>query len=68
VYEYACQLCPEDRPAVYIGETARNLYPRGGESIPGIMKGENQNHSKGVTNKRNIVGLIQILRQKCYIA
>ena len=31
VYEYACQLCPEDRPSVYIGETARNLYTRGRE-------------------------------------
>ena len=31
VYEYACQLCPEDRTSVYIGETARNLYTRGRE-------------------------------------
>ena len=25
VYKYSCQLCPENRRAVYIGETARNL-------------------------------------------
>ena len=27
-YEIVCQLCPENRKSVYIGETARNLYTR----------------------------------------
>ena len=31
VYEFACQLCPTDSQAVYLGETARNLYTRGRE-------------------------------------
>ena len=31
LYEVACQLCPEDNAAVYLGETARNLYTRGRE-------------------------------------
>ena len=31
LYEIACQLCPDDRQAVYLGETARNLYTRGRE-------------------------------------
>ena len=30
-YEFGCNLCPEDRKHVYIGETARNLYTRGKE-------------------------------------
>ena len=31
LYEFSCQLCPESKRAVYIGETARNLYTRGKE-------------------------------------
>jgi hypothetical protein len=31
VYELACQQCPEEDQAVYLGETARNLYTRGKE-------------------------------------
>ena len=30
-YEVACELCPEERRAKYIGETSRNLYTRMGE-------------------------------------
>ena len=30
-YEFACNLCPEERKHVYIRETARNLYTRGKE-------------------------------------
>ena len=30
-YKVACQLCPEDCQAVYLGESARNLYTRGRE-------------------------------------
>ena len=30
-YEVECQLCPETERAVYIGETARNLYTRATE-------------------------------------
>ena len=38
LYQFACQQCPPDRQAVYIGETARNLYSRGRE--------HNQNYQK----------------------
>ena len=31
LYEFACQQCPAEKPAVYLGETARNLYTRGRE-------------------------------------
>ena len=31
LYEIAFQLSPDDRQAVYLGETARNLYTRGRE-------------------------------------
>ena len=32
-YEIACKLCDEANPAVYIGETSRNMYTRGGEHM-----------------------------------
>ena len=32
-YQIECQLCPEDNRAVYIGETARNMYTRGTEHM-----------------------------------
>ena len=31
LYEVACNKCLSDRPCVYIGETARNMYTRGRE-------------------------------------
>ena len=31
VYEIGCKLCPADQQAVYVGETARNVYTRGRE-------------------------------------
>ena len=31
LYKFSCQQCPADRQAVYLGETARNLYIRGRE-------------------------------------
>ena len=46
----------------------QETFTPGGESTQEIMKGENQNHSKGDTNRRNIVGLSQILRQMWCIA
>ena len=42
VYEIACQLCPDDRQAVYLGETARNLYTRGREHNRNCDKKENE--------------------------
>ena len=42
VYEYACQLCPDNNQAVYIGETARNLYTRGREHNRNYEKKENE--------------------------
>ena len=38
LYEVACQLCPEDSQAVYLGETARNLYTRGREHRRNYLK------------------------------
>ena len=32
-YEIECQLCKNTTPTIYIGETARNLYTRGGEHL-----------------------------------
>ena len=32
-YEIECQLCKSTTPTVYIGETSRNLYTRGGEHL-----------------------------------
>ena len=32
-YEIECQLCKNTAPTTYIGETARNLYTRGGEHL-----------------------------------
>ena len=32
-YEIECQLCPEGKKHVYIGETSRNLYTRGKEHL-----------------------------------
>ena len=40
VYEIACQLCPEDQQAVYLGETARNVYTRGKEHQRNYAKRE----------------------------
>ena len=40
VYEIACQLCPEDQQAVYLGETARNAYTRGKEHHRNYAKRE----------------------------
>ena len=32
-YEIECRLCKDTKPTVYIGETSRNLYTRGGEHL-----------------------------------
>ena len=32
-YQIECQLCKDTTPTIYIGETSRNLYTRGGEHI-----------------------------------
>ena len=42
VYEYSCQLCPDNKQAVYIGETARNLYTRGREHAKNCEKRETE--------------------------
>ena len=46
VYEYACQLCPEDRQAVYIGETVRNLYTRGREHSRNYERRESESFQR----------------------
>ena len=42
VYEFGCQLCPEDTQAVYISETARNMYTRGREHVRNVEKKEKE--------------------------
>ena len=42
LYEFACQMCPEDNQAVYLGETARNLYTRGREHSRNYQKSEGE--------------------------
>ena len=32
-YEIECEICKDSKPTVYIGETSRNLYTRGGEHL-----------------------------------
>ena len=39
-YEIECKLCQDSNPTVYIGETARNLYTRGGEHL--LRRGEDE--------------------------
>ena len=53
-YEIQCQLCPDNRKSVYIGESARNLYTRSKEHLRNyrlgnqtsfIAKHQNNEHS-----------------------
>ena len=39
-YRIDCQLCPEEKKAPYMGETARNLYTRAAEHIDDYEKKE----------------------------
>ena len=59
VYEVGCQMCPENDQAVYIGETARNLYTRGREHLQNyekrtaesfIYKHQQENHNGAEAN------------------
>ena len=38
-YEIECQLCPDGRKGLYIGETSRNLYTRSREHISNYRTG-----------------------------
>ena len=42
VYEYSCQLCPDNKQAVYIGVTALDLYTRGREHAKNCEKRETE--------------------------
>ena len=46
LYEFACQQCPSGNRAVYLGETARNLYTRGREHANNYTRGENESFMK----------------------
>ena len=46
LYEFSCQQCPADRKAVYIGESARNLYTRGREHSQNYARGEQESFMK----------------------
>ena len=50
-YEIECQLCKETTPTVYIGETARNLYTRGGEHLQ--KKGNEDSFMKKHMNEKH---------------
>ena len=53
VYEIACNQCPEDRPSVYIGETARNLYTRGREHTANYNKQTQESFMKKHQEERH---------------
>ena len=38
-YEIECQLCPDGRKGLYIGETSRNLYTRSKEHVSRFRSG-----------------------------
>ena len=42
LYEYTCQQCPAEGQAVYLGETARNLYSRGREHGSNYQRGNQE--------------------------
>ena len=46
LYEFSCQQCPSDRSAVYIGETARNLYTRAREHSQNYQKRDSESFIK----------------------
>ena len=46
VFEYACQLFPEDNQSVYIRKTARTLYTRGREHNKNYAKRETESFVK----------------------
>jgi hypothetical protein len=46
LYEIACELCPEAEKAVYLGETARNLFTRGKEHQKNYQKKEGESFMK----------------------
>ena len=37
-YEVACHLCPDEDRGMYLGETSRNLFTRGGEHLRNFEK------------------------------
>ena len=45
-YEIECKLCQDTVPTVYIGETSRNLYTRGGEHLGDREKEEKDSFMK----------------------
>ena len=62
LYEIGCRQCPEDQQAVYLGETARNLYTRGNT---GRTMTENMlNRLWTGTKLKNMLGLSQTLQPK----
>ena len=50
-YEIECHLCKDNTPTVYIGETARNLYTRGGEHLQ--KKGNEDSFMKKHMNEKH---------------
>ena len=45
-YEFGCNVCPEDREHVYIGETARNLYTRSKEQMLNFVASKRESFKK----------------------
>ena len=45
-YELECQLCPDGRKSLYLGESARNLYTRGAEHMDNYRTGNKKSFMK----------------------
>ena len=52
-YQIECQLCPAEAKAVYIGETARNLYTRGKEHVSRFRNGSKKSFMKKHQTRRH---------------
>ena len=50
-YEIECGLCQGDEKSVYVGETARNLFTRGGSILASMRWGKKPHSSSNINNK-----------------
>ena len=52
-YEVECQLCPDDRRSLYIGESSRNLYTRAKEHLDNYRKERPKSFMRKHQNKKH---------------
>ena len=52
-YELECQLCPDGRKSLYLGESARNLYTRGAEHLAKYRTGDKKSFMKKHQNSEH---------------